>query len=109
MLVEGKFAKPVPFCVDVHRKALGARLGAPTMVIENIYHLARVPQILLLLANHFVRLLPPNQKVILTVQGHIPLPSMREPFVQVRVDDLSLIPIVMEFMLQQFGLHLSST
>lgn len=34
MLVEGKFAKPLPHCADVHRQALGDRLIAPVILIE---------------------------------------------------------------------------
>jgi hypothetical protein len=193
MLVEGKFAKPLPYCADVHRKALGGRLAAgiiliaapsgylltgclaalleeagkqiiwlrlgredvdpasclwslamaaqqvdrqagletlyqmqrlpgplqgwpglfellardctdrftdpTTWVFEYAHHLAGVHQTLALLANHFILLLPAGQQVILTMQEHIPRPPIRKPVVHVKVDDLSLSPKVMEFIL----------
>jgi DNA-binding SARP family transcriptional activator len=90
------------------RDCAGRFTNPTTWVFEHTHHLARSPQTLALLANHFIRLLPEDQQVILIAQERLPLPRVRKPFVQVNGEDLSLRPKAMESLLQKSGVRLQS-
>lgn len=77
-----------------------------TWVLEHVHYLSRSPQTLALLLGHFVRLLPPDQQVILTTHERIPVPNSRESLLQLSVNDLSLSAKAAEILLQQSGLDL---